>query len=702
MMPASKQTEPAVALMSHERPAVLLPLFVPIRGLQGVGSALERRLTRLLARTDPTAFDLLTHLPTAFLDTSPARKLDNADEGLTRTLSLRIVSHQLSGSGSTPSRVTAIGPTGELDLVFFGKSMGSIANRFPVNTEMLVQGRLQRYGERWQIAHPDVLKAADAGQPLPVYPSSRGLHQGTIRKLIERARSKLAKLPEWQEPNLLRAAGWPSFGDAISSVHLKFDDLSSARLAMDELLAGQLALRIARRHRDRVPGCPIQGNGGLQAQLIASLPFRLTDQQRQALDEIQADLRGTGAMLRLLQGDVGSGKTLVAILAMLTALEAGHQAALMAPTDVLASQHGRTLSNMLQPLRIEPLLLTGRIKGKERAALLNRLQTAEPLIVVGTHALLQEQAVFGDLALAVIDEQHRFGVRQRLNLRSKGHAVNLLLMTATPIPRTAAMSAYGDIATSSIAERPPGRLPIATAAVPIERIVDVIEAVRRRLARGDRVYWVCPLVEPNEHDDRSAVEARAELLRSAFGDQVGFAHGRLKDQAKDQAMRSFAAGRTKLLVATTVIEVGVDVPEASLIVIEGAERFGLAQLHQLRGRVGRGTIASTCILLWRGPLSATAKARLEAIRASEDGFKLAEDDLRLRGPGEILGDRQSGLPELRLANLQRHAELVPLAAASARRILADDPGLSSERGRATRVLLHLFRRTDVLGLLDGG
>jgi ATP-dependent DNA helicase RecG len=551
------------------------------------------------------------------------------------------------------------------------------------------------------MAHPDRVDA-QAGAVLPVYPATDGLHQGLLRSLVRRALSKLPVLPEWQEEELVRAATWPSFDNALRAAHAGPDLKAAARLAMDELLSVQLGLAIARRARARAPGRSIVGDGHLRRQLLEVLPFQPTGDQERAVAEILADMASPSPMLRLLQGDVGSGKTLVAVLAMLAACEAGYQAALMAPTDVLAQQHAAGIRRLLEPLGMAPLLLTGRVKGRERRAILEHLHSGEPAIVVGTHALLQDEATFGSLALAIVDEQHRFGVRQRLTLRSKGRAVDLLLMTATPIPRTAAMSMHGDIATTIIAERPPGRIPIATAAVPMDRITEVYDAVERRLERGERVYWVCPAIEAGEEDDRSAVEARLLALRDRFGSAVGAIHGRLKEAAKDAAMAEFAEGRTPLLVATTVVEVGVDVPEAALIVIEGAERFGLAQLHQLRGRVGRGSAPSACILLWRSPISALAKARLAAMRNSTDGFYLAEQDLALRGSGEILGDRQSGMPVFRLADLRRDADLVPLATASARRLLADDPSLKSERGLALRVLLHLFRRRDALNLLDGG
>ena len=701
-MDGSKQSGPDLVAMSHERPTALLPLFAPVRGLQGVGPALERHLVRLLGRADPATIDLLMHMPSSFLETEPATVLSSTDIGSTRTLLVRIEAHHLPSTQARPFRVEAAGPAGTVDLVFFGSPGAMIESRFPIGADVLVQGRLQRYGEQWQIAHPDRLQMAEIGCPLPVYPSTDGLVQGILRTLIRRAQAKLVPLSEWQEPAILRAAGWPPFHEAVKAVHAGPDERARARLAMDELLAGQLGLQIARRARDRMPGRTVASSGSLRDRLLADLPFRMTEHQWVALQDILADMAAPMAMLRLLQGDVGAGKTLVAALAMLTAVEAGHQAALMVPTDLLATQHFRTFTDLLRPVGIEPVLLVGRIKGRQRAAVLDRLHKGEPAVVIGTHALLQDQATFADLALAVVDEQHRFGVRQRLTLRSKGQTVDLLLMTATPIPRTAAMSAYGDIPTSVIAQRLPGRQPIATAAVPFERIDEVVAAVGRRLDRGELVYWVCPLVDTNEREDRSAVETRVAYLRDRFGDRVGFAHGRQKEPDKDLAMRSFAEGRTPLLVATTVVEVGVDVADATLIVIEAAERFGLAQLHQLRGRVGRGSAASACILLWRGPLSALAGARMTAIRATNDGFMLAEEDLRLRGPGEILGDRQSGLSIHRLADLRRHADLLPVAAASARRALADDPSLATERGRALRLLLHLFRRTDVLGLLDGG
>ncbi|WP_329661270.1 ATP-dependent DNA helicase RecG [Geminicoccus sp.] len=688
--------------MPHERPSILLPLFAPLRGLQGVGPALERRLARLLQAADPVVLDLLMHLPSSFLESRPMAALSDEDEGRSRTLRVRILSHQHTMIPTRPTRIHAEGPAGDVELVFFKTPRSMLEQRFTVGRDLLIHGRLQRFNGRWQMAHPERLDPAEADLPIPVYPSIGGLHQGVLRGLVRRALKKLPLLEEWQEDGLLRAAGWPRFDEALRLAHAAPDRAAGARLAMDELLSIQLGLAIARRARERASGRSTQGDGRLRRQLIASLPFQLTSDQERAVNEVVADMASPAPMLRLLQGDVGSGKTLVALLAMLAAYEAGCQAALMAPTEVLATQHAAGLGRLLAPMGLAPLLLAARIKGKDRAAILERLRSGEPALVVGTHALLKDEAAFTNLALAVVDEQHRFGVRQRLTLRSKGRAVDLLLMTATPIPRTAAMSMHGDIAVSIIAERPPGRLPIATAAVPMDRIEEIYAAVQRRLERGERIYWVCPAIDMGEEEDRSAVEARVLALRERFDTAVGVVHGRLKEVAKNAAMADFVEGRTPLLLATTVIEVGVDVPQATLIVIEAAEKFGLAQLHQLRGRVGRGPTPSACILLWRNPISAMAKARLASLRASDDGFYLAEQDLSLRGPGEILGDRQSGMPEFKLADLARHAELVTLAASSARRMLGDDPMLTAPQGRALRILLHVFRRTDALGLLDGG
>jgi ATP-dependent DNA helicase RecG len=407
-------------------------------------------------------------------------------------------------------------------------------------------------------------------------------------------------------------------------------------------------------------------------------------------------------MMRLLQGDVGSGKTAVALLAMASAAEAGRQSALMAPTEILARQHFDRIAPLAEAAGLRTALLTGRERGAERRGILADLEAGLIHILVGTHALFQDDVAFTDLGLAVVDEQHRFGVHQRLALGAKGDGVDVLVMTATPIPRTLALTYFGDMDVSVLREKPAGRQPIATRIVSTDRLDEVTGAIGRAIAAGDLVYWVCPLVAESENVDLAAAEDRFAALKEAFGDQVGLVHGRMAGRDKDAAMESFASGRTRILVSTTVIEVGVDVPQASVMVIEHAERFGLAQLHQLRGRVGRGTKASTCLLVYKGPLGPLARSRLEMMRQTEDGFEIAEADLRLRGEGEILGTRQSGLPGFRLADLDRDDDLLAAARDDARLLIERDPGLASERGQALRLLLYLFERDQAVKLLQAG
>jgi ATP-dependent DNA helicase RecG len=543
----------------------------------------------------------------------------------------------------------------------------------------------------------------------PVYPLTEGLGPNVVRKAAEAALTKVPALPEWQDAAWLRQQGWPAFADAVRALHrpetpdaISPETPAWSRLAYDELLAGQLALGLVRANQRRVSGRPSVGTGKLAKKITSALPYSLTPSQQQAVKEIAADLGKAERMLRLLQGDVGSGKTVVALLAAATVVEAGRQAALMAPTEILARQHFKTMSPLAQAAGLRIAILTGRERGKERAAMLEQLAAGELDLLVGTHALFQDEVEFHDLALAIVDEQHRFGVHQRLALARKGEAVDVLVLTATPIPRTLVLTYFGDMDVSQLREKPAGRQPIDTRAVPLSRINDVVEAVGRAIGRGERVYWVCPLVAESEVSDLAAAEQRFEELRQHFGDTADLVHGQMKGAEKDAAMGRFASGESQLLVATTVIEVGVDVPEATVMVIEHAERFGLAQIHQLRGRVGRGDKRSTCVLLYRAPLGETAKARIEILRETEDGFRIAEEDLRLRGEGDVLGTRQSGDPGFRIARFPLHGELLEPARKDAILTLARDPRLTGERGEALRHLLYLFERDEAIRLLRAG
>ena len=719
------------------RPEVLFPLFRPLGSLPGVGPKVARLCGRLLGRDEPRVLDLLLMAPIRRRDILEVRQLDAADVGRLVALEVVVGSHR-PAHGRAPYRIAASAGGVPVDLVFFNAKAPYLERRFPVGAAVRLIGRPELFNERFQLVHPE--PSTEGGRDATVYRLVEGLGALRLRKLVGLALAEAPVLDEWHAPELLQSYGLPGWRDALAVLHgdapaaaiadhsvipghsdspgraETADDAverARRRLALDELTATQLALALVRRSRVERPAPAIDGSSRLATALVASLPFGLTGAQARSVADIDADLALPRPMARLLMGDVGSGKTLVALLAMLKVVDAGHQAALMAPTEVLARQHARSLAALAAPLGVEVALLVGGDGAGERRRLAERLAAGEIGIVVGTHALFQAGVDFASLALAVIDEQHRFGVAQRLALVGKGEAVHMLSMTATPIPRSLVLSAYGDVATSRLDEKPPGRQPIQTAAVPRRRLDEVIERIASAIARGEQVYWICPSIEAGEAgpaDGASAdadrgentAEARFAELQDRFGDVVGLVHGRLKTAAKSAAMHAFAAGETRLLVATTVIEVGVDVPEATIIVIDGAERFGLAQLHQLRGRVGRGSRPSFCLLVHDPPLGAMARARLEILRESDDGFRLAEEDLRLRGPGEVLGSRQSGLPELRFADLATDGELVALAQQVVAGLDADNAALDGARGRSWRVLLHLFERYEAVGSLGAG
>jgi ATP-dependent DNA helicase RecG len=561
--------------------------------------------------------------------------------------------------------------------------------------------------------HPDHILDADefAALPLiePVYPLTEGLSNKVLSKLVRAALEKCPDLPEWQEKNWLAQQDWPDFNMALKAVHFPQDaiidplDPAHARLAFDELLSSQLALALTRAHVRAHPGAPVKGDGRLRSAILAAFGHELTSGQTQVLEEIYADLAASKRMLRLLQGDVGAGKTIVALLALATAIEAGFQGALMAPTELLARQHMATIEPLCRAAGIRAEILTGRDKGKARAAKLEAVAAGNVDILIGTHALIQEDIAFSDLALAIIDEQHRFGVRQRLALQAKGQGgVDVLVMTATPIPRTLTLAQYGDMDISRLTGRPSGRQAVDTRVMPMTRLEEVVEAVGRAIATGQRAYWVCPLVEDSDLLEVTAAEERYRELVQVFGGRTGLVHGRMKPVEREQAMEKFRTGEKAVLVATTVIEVGVDVPEATIMVIEHAERFGLAQLHQLRGRIGRGSGKSTCLLLYQPPLGEIARERLTTLRETDDGFVIAEQDLKLRGAGDLLGARQSGLPQFRIADLAVHGGLLEAARDDARLILSNDPHLQGQRGPALKTLLYLFRRDSVIHLLASG
>jgi ATP-dependent DNA helicase RecG len=698
------------------RPALLNPLFASLTTLPGVGPTLEKLYARLLGRDDrPRVLDLLFHLPTGSIDRRARPKLRDVVPGAVVTVAVKVERHRAPppGRSRAPYLIYASDETGDLVITYFNARKDYIDKLLPVGARRYVSGTVALYDGMLQMVHPDrvVPETELASLPLiePVYPLTEGLTANQILRAVDAALGRLPTLPEWQDPAFLARAGSPSFADALRRIHRPEEppDLLPAspawtRLAYDEFLAGQLALMLVRAHMRRASGRSSQGDGRLRARIIAALPYKLTVSQTRAVADIVADLASPERMLRLLQGDVGSGKTVVALLACATVIEAGRQAALMAPTEILARQHLKTIAPLAQAAGIRVAILTGRERGRERADVLERLAQGETNLLVGTHALFQEEVAFADLALAVVDEQHRFGVHQRLALAQKGRTVDVLVMTATPIPRTLVLTYFGDMDVSELREKPAGRKPIDSRTIPLDRLDDVTAAVGRALGEGRRVYWVCPLVEESEATDLAAAQARFRALKQTFGDAADLVHGRMRGADKDQAIARFAAGETRLLVATTVVEVGVDVPEASVMVIEHAERFGLAQLHQLRGRIGRGAARSTCLLLYKGPLGEAAKARLAILRETEDGFRIAEEDLRLRGEGDVLGTRQSGLPGFRVARIEAHGALLQTARDDAALVLSRDPELKSERGEALRTLLYLFERDEAVRLIRAG
>lgn len=685
------------------RPDRLNSMFAESGSLKGVGPQLARPLEKLgLTRVR----DLAYHLPDRFVQRRAVPNLDEATVGENILVALTPLEYR-SSVGRGPFRVMAADDAGNVcALTYFGRNGGWAKKQLPLGERRWIAGRLDQFGQTLQIVHPDHVSdegATALGQLCePVYPLSEGLTQGRVTALVGQALALLPEMPEWIEPGLFAKMQWPSWREALHEAHKGEHREARERLAYDELLANSLALMLVRNANRARIGLPLHGDGRLRAKL--ALPFGLTGAQRRSIAEIEGDLAQPSPMLRLLQGDVGSGKTVVALEAMLIGVEAGAQAALLAPTEILARQHHETLTHMAAGTGVTFALLTGRDKGKARESILMGLLDGSIDIVVGTHAIFQDAVHYRNLAMVVIDEQHRFGVGQRLMLTQKGRRTpHCLAMTATPIPRTLTLAQYGEMDVSRLDEMPPGRQAIDTRVVAVERMGDVVGAVSRLLAGGGQAYWVCPMVRESETDDIAAAEARYAELRERFGDEdVVLVHGQLKPELKDAAMERFAQGDAKLLVATTVIEVGVDVPNATLMVIEQAERFGLAQLHQLRGRVGRGSEKSVCLLLRGDSLSETARERLALMRETQDGFRLAEEDLRLRGGGELLGTRQSGDTPFRIATLEQIQRLLPLAHDDARLLIDRDGGLTGERGEAARLLLYLFERDWGVQLMRGG
>ncbi|HEY8593376.1 MAG TPA: ATP-dependent DNA helicase RecG [Sphingomicrobium sp.] len=686
------------------RPEILNPLFTEVEALPGVGPQVAKLLKKLgISR----AVDLLYHLPTGSIERVAAPAASAALLG--RNVILELTPFDSRGprpGGRGPTRVYASDREGNTISLTYFNNPGWAKKSLPMGETRTVSGKLEAYGDEWQIIHPEVAEPGKGAAPQlreAVYPLTEGLTNKRIGQLVRDALERAPELPEWIEPGLLGREGWSGWRGSLALLHREPSaEQARKRLAYDEIFANQLALLLLRQSQRRHRTVPLPGTGALIGKL--SLPYELTGAQRRVIGEIHGDMAQSAPMLRLLQGDVGSGKTLVALMAMLAAVESGAQAALLAPTEILARQHHATLLKQLDSIGVRVAILTGREKGRARDSVLMGLADGSIDILVGTHAIFQEKVGYKKLGLAVIDEQHRFGVSQRLLLASKAeHPPHLLVMTATPIPRTLTLTQYGEMDVSRIDEMPPGRTPIETRVISDEKLPEIVEGLGRHIASGGQAYWVCPLVEESEKSDAAAAEERARVLQQRFGaDKIGLVHGRMKGPEKDDVMGRFASGELAVLVATTVIEVGVDVPNATLMIVEGAERFGLAQLHQLRGRVGRGSGKSTCLLIRGGNLTEVGRARLSLMRESNDGFRIAEEDLRLRGPGEILGTRQSGEEAFRAATPEDVASLAPIAQSDAQLLLDHDGGLKGERGQAARICLYLFERDQAVGLIRSG
>ncbi len=692
------------------RPSILNPLFSSLDTLNGIGSRFETLLKNLCGSK---VVDLLWHLPSGIIDRRCNIPLRAAQNGQLWTGKVRVVEHMVPHTRKQPYRIIVEDNSEQLILIFFKTFGDNLTKQFPVGSEKIISGKIEIFNRSLQMAHPDYIVDAAFPERMPlietVYPLTAGITNKMLNKQISQALQNVPELPEWLDERLMKQENFSSFKQSLWQAHhpQKYDDLSPntparRRLAYDELLANQLSLAIVRQRLKKQKGRNLSAKGDLKQKLLKNLPFELTSAQKRAIAEIENDMQSDYRMLRLLQGDVGSGKTIVALITMLNAVECGCQAAIMAPTEILAQQHHENISALCDKIGVKTALLTGNTKGKYRKQLLQDLANGDTQILIGTHALFTEDVIFKDLAYIIVDEQHRFGVKQRLSLSQKGYLCDVLVMTATPIPRTLVLTQYVDMEYSKIDELPIGRKPVTTTVMPLTKIHDVVAALERRLKDGTQAYWVCPLVEESEKIDLSAATERFESLQKIFGSEVGLIHGKMKESEKDAVMEEFKNGKLKLLVSTTVIEVGVNVPAATIMIVEHAERFGLAQLHQLRGRIKRGNQASSCILMYGYPLSDIARQRLNTMKKTEDGFIIAEEDLKLRGGGEILGTRQSGFNSFKTADLSIHSDLLQIAYKDAAMIIHNDPELQTQRGQNLRTLLYLFEQDEAIRTYKAG
>ncbi len=693
------------------RPFILDSIFISVRGLTGVGPKTVKLISKLTG--GEKIVDALFHLPIKYIDRRYSPKIANAISNKVATFTVTINEHIKAKYKNKPYRIRCSDETGDIYLIYFHAKEAWLQKQFPIGQKRIISGEIEYYHGMLQMPHPDMIGKEKDRKKIeivePIYPMTAGLTRKNMTKIIEQSLAKLPKLPEWIDKNLINLKKWHSWDVSLLQAHnpkseedLLPNNLARERLAYDEMLANQLAIALIRKYHKKQNGRIFQNDGILQDNTKKIIPFELTNAQSRTIKEINADMYSSKRMMRLLQGDVGSGKTIVAFFAMLNAVACNAQAAIMAPTEILAQQHLENLKNIAQKLGLNLSLLTGKYKGKERSEILKQIKDGSTNIVIGTHALFQDDVIFHDLGLVVIDEQHRFGVKQRLKLTEKGKNTDILIMTATPIPRTLTLTAYGDMEVSRLDEKPLGRKAIITSVIPNTKLQDIVDALKRQINSGAQAYWVCPLIEESEIMDLAAIEDRYKQLYEIFGDKLAILHGKMKAKEKEHNMQKFVNGEVKLLVATTVIEVGVDVKNATIMVIEHAERFGLSQLHQLRGRIGRGEKQSNCILLYDTNIGDIAKKRLQIIKNSEDGFLIAEEDLKLRGAGEMLGTKQSGFAEFKLTNLQFHSHLLQIAHDDAKLILNNDPNLKSDRGKALKTLLYLFEKNDAIKFISAG
>lgn len=692
------------------RPEILFNVFSPVTNISGIGPKTANLLENLCGRT---LLDLCWHLPDRIEKRTVYPSIQQAKSDTLATLIVRVGIHLPPKSKKQPYKITVYDDSGTMELVFFHAHQDYLKKMLPQGQSRLISGTITRTPSMIQIVHPDHIgmpqEVETWGGVRPLYRLTAGLHTKTISKAINTALNTMPALPEWLPQEFVKGKEWLGWRESIERAHdpqteqdIESTSAPRKRLAFDELLANQLTFALLRRHGRKHEGRSLQGSNLYTDPIRTSLPFQLTNGQENALKTIKQDMAASKRMIRLLQGDVGSGKTIVALLSMVTAVEAGYQAAFLAPTEILAQQQFQSIKKLTAGMNLKVALFTGQNHGEQRKSDLEALESGAIDIAVGTHALLEKSIKFKNLGFVVIDEQHRFGVDQRMRLIDKGKNADVLVMTATPIPRTLALTLYGELSVSNIAEKPANRKPIKTSVIPLNRVQEVHDALKRVLERHEKVYWVCPLIEESEKLDIGHAEARHKILKKVFKDKVAILHGRMKNDEKAKIMQQFRDGEVQILVATTVIEVGVDVPEATVMVIEHAERFGLSQLHQLRGRVGRSQLESSCLLLYDTPLSDTGKKRLAVMRETEDGFKIAEADLKIRGSGDVLGTRQSGLPDFKFVDYAHHLPMIAEAQQLANRLVELDPFLKTDQGKAARLLLHLFQYTEAIHYLNSG